>query len=498
MALPLLISIFVISICGLVYELTSAALASYLLGDSVTQFSTVIGVYLFAMGVGSFLAKHVERNILAVFIQIEFLIGIVGGFSAAALFTLFSYASSFRLLLYCTVFIIGMLVGVEIPLLMRILKDRMEFKDLVSKVLTFDYIGALIASVLFPILLAPHLGLIRTCLLFGLLNALVGLWTLLLFKRELGGSRLYLHPVAFVTLAVLLIGFAYAEELEKASEVGLYSHPIIYSKSSPYQRVVVTRQGDDMRLHLNGHLQFSSRDEYRYHEALVHVGLQSVIKPQTVLILGGGDGLAAREILRHSSVKQITLVDLDPAITDLARSFPLLRQLNQDSLHSDKLQVINHDAFIWLRDNQQLFDFIVIDFPDPTNFSVGKLYTTSFFRTVKTALAPNGLIVVQSSSPLLARRSFWCVHDTIESVGLVPLPYHLYVPSFGEWGFVLAGHNKPHLSTDYLPGLHFLTADTAVSMLHFPKDMGPVEVEPNRLNNQILVRYYDEEWSEYQ
>src|ERR1700712_3509234 len=174
----LLVSVLAIATSGLVYELIAGTLASYLLGDSVTQFSTVIGVYLFAMGVGSWLSGRIERDLLKLFVRTEILIGLVGGGSAALLFLLFGQVASFRIPLYGTVGVIGVLVGVEIPLLLRILKDSFQFKDLVARVFAFDYVGALFASLLFPLVLVPHLGLIRSSFLFGMLNTAVALWLL--------------------------------------------------------------------------------------------------------------------------------------------------------------------------------------------------------------------------------------------------------------------------------------------------------------------------------
>ena len=216
-------------------------------------------------------------------------------------------------------------------------------------------------------------------------------------------------------------------------------------KSSPYQRIVITRWKDDVRLFLNGHLQFSSRDEYRYHEALVHPGLQSLTRPRRVLVLGGGDGLAVREILKYDSVDTVTLVDLDPEMTRLFSQHQALTRLNQNSLSSPKVKIINADAFLWLEENRDFFDFVVADFPDPTNYSLGKLYTTAFYRLLRRHLSENGVAVIQSTSPLFARRSYWCIVKTLQSVGFQVTPYHTYVPSFGEWGFADRFHCSPTL-----------------------------------------------------
>ena len=490
----LLFSVFVVASCGLAYELIAGALSSYLLGDSITQFSTVIGCYLFAMGVGSWLSRYVERQLVARFIQIELMVGVLGGFSAAGLFFIFVWFSSpFKLALYLAVFGIGVLVGLEIPLIMRILKRDLAFKDVVSQVLTFDYLGALAVSILFPLLLVPHLGLVRSSLLFGLLNVLVALWALWLFREQLQNA-LWLRTQGAVSLLLLIAGFVVAGQFTSLAEAHLYADEIVHAESSPYQRIVVTRWKDDLRLHLNNNLQFSSRDEYRYHEALVHPGLSTLPGARRVLVLGGGDGLAVREILKYPQIESVTLVDLDPAMTQLFSTAPPLRALNGDALASPKVKVVNADALQWLENSDELFDFVVIDFPDPSNFAIGKLYSAAFYRLLEKHLTAGALAVIQSTSPLYARQSFWCVVTTLESVGLVVTPYHALVPSFGEWGFVLAGRRAYQPPAAYAVETRFLTPEVTPTLFQFPKDMARVDAEVNRLNNQVLVRYFENEW----
>jgi spermidine synthase len=315
----LLFSVFIVASCGLAYELIAGALASYLLGDSVTQFSTVIGTYLFAMGVGSWLSRYVEKHWWRASFRSSCWSAFFGGFSAAALFFIFAWSSApFKLALYLAVVGIGVLVGLEIPLIMRILKRDLVFKDLVSQVLTFDYLGALAVSILFPVLLVPHLGLMRSALLFGLLNVAVALWACWLFREQLRNVG-WLGVQGGASMLALLAAFAAAGELTSLAEAHLYADEIVHAENTPYQRIVVTRWKDDLRLHLNNNLQFSSRDEYRYHEALVHPGLATLPAARRVLVLGGGDGLALREILKYPQIESVTLVDLDPAMTRLFR-----------------------------------------------------------------------------------------------------------------------------------------------------------------------------------
>ncbi|PWB51951.1 MAG: spermidine synthase [Nitrosomonadales bacterium] len=494
MSIALLFSVFVVASCGLAYELVAGALSSYLLGDSVTQFSTIIGTYLFAMGIGSYLSRFIVKGLVARFIQVELLVGLAGGFSAALLFVIFAWvAGPFKLVLYGLVLLTGILVGLEIPLVMRILKQHYGLKDLVSQVLTFDYLGALAVSLAFPLLLAPHLGLIRTSLLFGLMNALVAAWALWLFRTQLAGLKA-LSVQCFLVSALLLGGLLGADRLTSLAEENLYADEIIYTETTPYQRIVMTRWKDDIRLFLNGNLQFSSRDEYRYHEALVHPALQAVRHPRRVLVLGGGDGLAVREILKYPGVERITLVDLDPNMTALFKRLPMLRALNQDALHSPKVSIVNDDAFQWLDRSHDFYDFIVVDFPDPTNYMLGKLYTNTFYRLLEKHLSQHGLAVIQATSPLYARKSYWCIDQTLRSVGLKTAPYHALVPSFGEWGYIIASHQPYTPPERYGASLRFVSAGLNPVLFQFPLDMAPVETEINRLNNQALVHYYESEW----
>lgn len=492
----LLLSVFAIATCGLVYELIAGTLASYLLGDSVTQFSTIIGVYLFAMGVGSWLSRFIKGNLVKFFIRVEFLIALVGGCSAAALFLMFGWAASFRIPLYMIVFLIGVLVGTEIPILLRILEGRFAFKDLVSNVFSFDYIGALLASLLFPLVLVPHLGLVRSAFLFGLVNAAVGLLALVILKDEIKRPA-GLWFAGITTLLVLGAGMVHSDDVTRWGEYAAFSDPVIFSKSTAYQRIVITKNRDDLRLYLNSNLQFSSRDEYRYHEALVHPGLASLPDAHRVLILGGGDGLAAREVLRYPRIESITLVDLDPAMTQLFSTQEMLRAQNGGSLLSPKLRIENADAFTWLGAKHEPFDFVIIDFPDPSNFSLGKLYTTSFYQRLARSMSPHAALVVQSTSPYVARRSFWCVDATLRACSFETRPYHALVPSFGEWGYVLAFKQAPTALPALPEGLRFVNAEVLAQLFRFPPDMARVDTDINRLNNQALVRYFDDEWAEY-
>ena len=501
--IPLLfLNVVIIATCGLIYELLAATVSSYVLGDSVTQFSLIIGIYLFAMGVGSWFSGFLEKNLAEKFVEIEMAVAIIGGFSAPLLFLTFASVSYFAIILYTMVFTIGALVGLEIPLLMRILKDELDFKDLVSRVLALDYIGALVAALLFPIFLVPKLGLNRTSLLFGMLNAAVGIWGTWLLEPLIRKNLTLLRIKGFVILVLLLIAFIKADQLTTLAEDALYPDNIIYAKSSPYQRIVVTKGKTGYALFLNGNLQFNSFDEYRYHEALVHPGFAAFAgEPKRVLVLGGGDGLAIREILKYKSVEHVTLVDLDPEMTRVSYAVPALGELNKNAFDDPRVHVTNADAFVWMDTQIEPFDIAIVDFPDPNNFALGKLYTTRFYNLLKSKLKPDSSVVIQTTSPLIARQSFWCIITTLEASGFTVKPYHTTVPSFGVWGFALAKSEPFERPTKpKIAGLQFLNDDTFASMFEFPTDTArpTEEIEVNRLDNQSLVRYYETEWRRFE
>ena len=493
--LVLLAAALLISACGLVYELVAGALASYLVGDTLTRFSTVIGTYLFAMGIGAWLARFVRGDALSRFVEIEIAVGVVGGFSAMLLFAAFAAGVLFQPLLYVLVLVVGILIGIEIPLLMRLLRGDFEFDDLVSRVLSLDYLGALLASLIFPLWLVPQLGLVRTGLAFGLLNIVVAFATLWIFRARLRAPGLWL--AAAVSFAALAAGFALAERFSRNAEERLYRGEVVFATQTPYQRVSLMQRGNTVRLYLNGRLQFSSKDEYRYHEALVHPAMSALAQPRRILVLGGGDGLAVREILRHPSVESVTVVDIDAQVTDLFRGQPRLAALNAGSLSDRRVTVVNADAWRWLEARPTSgapFDAVFMDLPDPSNFGLGRLYSPPFYRLLARHLGADGFLVTQATSPVAAREAFWCIVTTMEAAGFGTAPYHAVVPSFGDWGFVIASRS-PYRAPSRLPeGLAFLTPEVLRTLFVFSPDTARLPVEPNHLDTQQLVTYYDQGW----
>ncbi|HEY4120910.1 MAG TPA: polyamine aminopropyltransferase, partial [Byssovorax sp.] len=474
----LLVSVFVVAASGLVYELVTGTLASYVLGDSVTQFSLVIGLYLSAMGLGSYLSSFIERRLLERFVDVELGVAIAGGLAGPILFRVYTAQGAFRGALYALVVLIGTLVGLEIPLIIRLLKYSLDLKDLVARVLTLDYVGALVASVLFPAVLLPHLGMHQTSVFFGLLNALVALFGTFLFPLD-ARTAFRLRLRAVVVIAALGLTFAWVTRAVERDEATYFGAPIVYARQSPYQRVVITETPRTTRLFLNGNLQFSSDDEHRYHEALVHPAVAALGRdPRRVLVLGGGDGLAARELLRYASVESITLVDLDASVTDAFETLPIALRLNDRSLLDPRVHVRNEDAYRFLEESTESFDLAIVDFPDPSNYAVGKLYTDAFYRLLRQRVGVRGLAVIQATSPQYARESFWSVFATVEAADFRAIAYHVYVPSFGEWGFILAGGEGLTAPTSLrvdASRLKYLEPAALAELFRFPKDLAPLE-----------------------
>jgi spermidine synthase len=495
----ILISILIIATCGLVYELIIGTLSSYLLGDSVFQFSLTIGIFLTSMGIGSFLSRAVRQDLLLVFLVAEIAIGLVGGVSAAWLFGVYAIARrSFTIVMIATIVALGALIGLEIPLLTRIARRYGNLRDTLANVLAFDYLGALAASLLFPLILLPYLGLIKTAFLVGLFNLLVVGISLRVFGRGLPQARAVTISAGAVAV-LLLVGFVQAAAATSFFEHRTYQDQIIYSEQSRYQRIIVTRYQDDVRLYLDNEVQFSTRDEYRYHESLVHPAMSLAPSRERVLVIGGGDGLVLREVLKYPDVQYATLVDIDPAMTNLGQTFGPIVEFNRGSLNDPRVHIVNEDGFKFLESSSDLYPVIISDLPDPRTEGLAKMYSLEFYTLVKRHLARGGMFVAQSSSPYFVRTAYWCAVHTAEAAGLNVRTYHTYIPAFGDWGFLLASDLNLDWSALKLrvpqagdQGTRYLTADVLAKMAVFDPDTAEVPTDVSSLQNPVILRYYME------
>ncbi|MER5716275.1 polyamine aminopropyltransferase [Streptomyces sp. NPDC002132] len=504
----LLFAVFLCAACGLVYELALTALGSYLIGNSVLQTSVVISVMVFAMGVGSLAAKPLRRRPVGAFALVEGLLALVGGLSVLVLYAAFAWLRLYTPAMVVVALVVGLLIGAEIPLLMTLLQRirRQEAGSAVADMFAVDYIGALVGGLCFPLLLLPTFGQLKGALVVGAVNAVAGVIVVVFIFRRQTRRRVRIGLLAFVTavLGVLGTAYAFADDLEVTARQQMYQDPIVHAETTPYQEIVVTRSTSftgaaDMRLFLNGDLQFSSVDEYRYHESLVHPALSG---PRgDVLILGGGDGLALREVLRYDDVRHVTLVELDPAMTRLARDFRPLRELNGASLTDPRVKVVNADAFNWLRDARGTYDAVVIDFPDPDTAALAKLYSVEFYHLLGQVLTPRSRVMVQSGSPFFAPKTYWSIDRTIEAAGYATTPFQIDVPSFGNWGFVLAAPRTAtppplRLAPD-TPPLRYLDDAVLKAATVFPLDRRRQDVRPSTLMDPAVLEYVQNEWENY-
>lgn len=502
-----LAAVFVCAACGLVYELALVALGSYLMGSSITQTSLVLSVVLCSMGLGALAAKPLSRWPVIAFAGVEVALGLVGALSVPVLYASFAWLNLYTPTMLLAALAVGALIGAEIPLLMRLVQRirAQDASDAVADLSAADYVGALVGGLAFPFLLLPTFGLVRGSLVVGALN-LTAAWVVSgwLFGRWVPrGVRRAVTGICAVATVALIAGAVYADRFEITARQALYRDPIVHVERSPYQEIVLTekpivsRARGDVRLFLDGDLQFSSRDEYRYHEALVHPALEGA--RGHVLILGGGDGLALREVLRYPDVEEVVLVDLDAAVVALGRESPRLVELNGGALDDPRVEVVAADALTWLRGAGETFDAAIVDLPDADSTETAKLYSVEFYGLVRRVLADGGRAVVQSGSPFFAPDAYWSVEASVREAGLATVPYHVDVPSFGDWGFVLAAEEPPDLAVpDAVAGeLRFLDDAVLAAATVFPPDRARRPVEPSTLLDPVLLEYEREGWRAY-
>ena len=488
-------SVFIIAACSLIYELLISSLSTYLLGSSVIHYSLTIGLFLFFMGIGAWMSQSVTHHLIPVFVSIEIAIGAVGGISGLLLLAAYAWTDLYYLAMLIVVAVIGVLVGMELPLLTRILESRSGLRRGISQVLTFDYIGALLASLLFPFILLPYFGHLLTATAVGLLNLFVALVVAWSFRNHLQHWRTRILGGVVLACSLLLACVLWIKPAEELIETALYEDPVIQTQQSRYQKIVLTQRGEDFRLYLDGNLQFSSVDEYRYHETLVHLPAAFTRKLEHALVIGGGDGLAARELLKYPELKSIDVVDLDPAVTALASSQPHLVKLNNHAMSNDRVSVINEDAWQWLSKEGDLYDLIVIDLPDPESEDVAKLYSVAFYQRIARRLSVGGVMITQATSPWFARRAFWSIGNTLEAVFDYVQPATVYVPSFGLWGFFVASqHNLDKPFKAVLTG-RYVNENTLRDAMRLPADLPRLEAEINRNHSLPIIDYYREGWN---
>lgn len=492
----LLAAVAACAACGLVYELVLLTLSVNLTGGGITQTSLIVAGYVAALGAGALLAKPFLAHAATVFVAVEILLGVTGGLSAVTLYVAFSFYGTSTSILVAATAVLGILVGAEVPLLMTLLQagrsgvDAQSTGKVLANLNAADYAGALLGGLAWPFVLLPLAGQIRGAALTGMVNLIAAaIVAAFLLRAQLSTAARHAATAALLAAATLLgVLIVRSADIEVTARQRLYADPVVAAEQSDYQQIVLTERDGDVRLYLDGDLQFSSLDEHRYTETLVHPALAR--DPRRVLILGGGDGLATRDVLRHPSVREVLQVELDPAVVELANT--RLAELNGGSLRDPRVQLVIDDAFRWLREPPaQGFDAVIVDLPDPDTPALGRLYSTEFYGLVAAVLNPGGLLVVQSGSPYSTPTAYWRIVSTVTSAGLTVTPYHVHVPSFGDWGFVLAqrGAIPPELRlSPHAPPLRFLDNAVLQAAAIFPRDRTPQRLPPSTLDQPRIVQ----------
>ncbi len=498
------LALFATGLSGIVAEYILSTLATYFLGDSVFQWTMIVSVMMFSMGLGSRISKYLHNNLLTKFIFIEFSLSLLVAFSSLFAYTVAAYTEYTGLLIYTMSIAIGILIGLEIPMVVRLNDEFENLRVNVASVIEKDYYGSLVGGVFFAFVGLPYLGLTYTPFVLGAINFLVAMILYVMLWEFVTKSTKILLTVYSVFVVIVLLGGVFAAKpIILFGEQQKYQDKVIFTKQSRYQKIVMTQWKDDFWLYINNNQQLSTLDEVLYHEPLVHPIMSLTPTPYDVLVLGGGDGCAVREVLKYSAVRTITLVDLDPEMTNLGKTNPVITQLNNNALNNSKVKIINIDAYKFLIDTKQYFDAIIIDLPDPHTVELGRLYSQEFYRLCNRCLRPEGLMITQAGSPYFATKAYLCINKTVAATGFTTHMLHNQVITMGEWGWVLGAKNMTHDEMKYkllhltFKGIEtkWINNESMYLMTSFGKNIFPDvmegdSVEINQIHNPVLYNYY--------
>jgi spermidine synthase len=506
----LMLAMLATGMAGIVAEYILATLATYFLGDSVFQWTIILSLMLFSMGLGSRVSRWIKTNLEEWFIGIEFTLSVLTSLSSGFVYLLMPHVSNLAPSIYILAIVIGILIGMEIPLVTRINSINSELRTNISEVMEKDYFGALIGGLFFAFIGIRYLGITYTPFVVGAVNLAVAIMVFLKFKKFIDKKNIRKLFVFASSVVVLIgVGLFFSKNLVLYANQNLYTGQVVYSKQTPYQQITLTKWKEHHWLYLNQGKQLSTFDEWMYHEPLVHPAMQLAANPKHILVMGAGDGCAIREILKYPNVEKITLVDLDPAMTDVGKNHPILRKVNQDAFWSPKLEVVNTDAFTYLEQNNRFFDVIIADFPDPRSIDLSRLYSKEMYSLVYHRLSANGVFVTQAASPYYTTQAFRCIEKTLQAAKFNVLPLRNHIYTFGEWGWMLATKKLPTLEMknrivkeDWQEvATKFLTKEASTLITSFGQDLiqtDSAEIKVNSIYNPVLYRYYGTgNWSYY-
>ncbi|MEN8773331.1 MAG: polyamine aminopropyltransferase [Akkermansiaceae bacterium] len=539
------LAIFVMGGCGIAYEYTLSKVSSDLLGNSVQQWALVIAVMLFFMGLGAEIQQRLpDRWLVDTLAGSQIALALLGGFGPLFFIQTFAfYPLHFSLVHYGLISLCGLLIGLEIPLITRLNESFMPaMRKNIGKVLRMDYAGALLGGLFWTFLLIPKFSITETALILALITLSGALICVVIFRRQARFGVVWIILI-LAALAGCVVGFTKCKSWALEAEQSLYRDQVVYTATSPYQRIVLTKsEKGNLRCYINGHLQFSESDEYIYHELLTHPAMALSEGRERILILGGGDGLALREVLKYREVKKVTLVDLDPFMTEMSSSHEDMVRMNEgafsdsrvnlrivpmsgtgekeptlmpdrserflaESIELPEVEIVHQDASRYVAEAEGRFDVVILDFPDPSSPSLAKLYGLAFYGQLQGLLKEGGVLIQQSTSPWHAREAFLCIGRTMKAAGLSAVPLHTNIPSFGDWGWWVGVSSNTKTSEalaeelDRINGFgiatRYLNGETLGAALVFaPGSLKSSSEDITTLDDPAIFRHYLRAWKE--
>lgn len=553
----LILTMAVLAGCGLIYEYLLSHYAGRVLGVMESTIYAMIGLMIVAMGLGAFAARKI-RCAFNGFVWLELIIAllgstsilIIGGLIAltqllphviADMFTLppdvLPRGGLFKQLSFIAFqspyffgLLLGFFIGMEIPLIARIreLRHKKHLANNLGTIYGADYIGAGIGAAIWVIFLLK-IDISQASSLTAALNLIAGSIFVIFYWRKLAYRKtlISLHIVLFIAIGVIYQqGNTWLNQMSNL----LYLDKVVYNAKTRYQQLTFTERymgaNEDnaynkvINFYLNGRLQFSSADEFIYHGYLTSPALGASARQEKILIIGGGDGLALRDVLAWSP-QSVTLIDLDGELIELFKhpqkalpeNEPLaldLKRLTQGSLQDPRVNILVHDAFIAIDEllqKNQHFDTIIVDLPDPSHPDLNKLYSVNFYARLNQLLSADGVMAVQSTSPYHAKDSFIAIGNTVEASGFKHVEqYHDNVPSFGEWGWTIAAKSgaapsKRLQELASLPVKHaWLTLAMIQNAFHFSQNFyeRKSKIPINYLGSHSIYQLHQKAWQDQQ
>ncbi len=547
----LILTMAVLAGCGLIYEYLLSHYAGRVLGVMESTIYTMIGLMIVSMGLGAFAARNV-RCAFNGFVWLELMIALLGSCSILIIGGLIAITQIFPQLIadmlslppdmkpqgglfqqlswiafnspYFFGVILGFFIGMEIPLIARI-REHIHQQHLANNLGTIygaDYVGAGIGAAIWVIFLLS-IDISKAAALTASLNLIAGAFFILRYWQHLNWRKTFVSLHCMLAVVIVLM-FSYGNHWLNQMNSLLYLDKVVHTDKTRYQQLTFTErhmgleQDNIINFYLNGRLQFSSIDENIYHDYLVAPVMAASARQENILIIGGGDGLALRDVLKYNP-KSVTLIDLDSELIDIfkdptslvnPRLARQILQLNQQSLQDERVKIYRADAFIAINEllkNKQSFDAIIVDLPDPSHPDLNKLYSVNFYARLNLLLAGDGLIAIQSTSPYHAKDSFIAIGNTLEAANFNHVEqYHDNVPSFGEWGWTIASKTgasplaRLNKLTE-LPVAHqWLNLSILKSAFIFPNNFyqNKAEIGINILGSHTIYQLHQKAWQDQQ